>query len=170
MVYTRTGDSGDTLLLSICLPKHHPCIHFLGAVDEALAFTGLAIELTSDRSIRAKLAEVYGLLSKVAGALYTGWCPSDQLIRDVEKRIDEAPKPATFIPNFSVRGGVAPVAVVRTIVRRAERWYWFCQREANIGCKNLGVLLNRLSDYVFIIQYEALLKLEGNRRSSHKTS
>jgi len=160
MVYTRRGDSGNTVIFSVsgCIPKSHPCIHFIGSVDEAMAFTGLAIELVHDKSIREKMLKVYELLSRIAGSLYTGWCPDESLVESIEEEIDRAPKPRSFIPNFSPSGGVAPIAVVRTVVRRAERWFWECFNKTSYDCKNLGILLNRLSDYIFVIQYEAIMK------------
>ncbi|MEM1526310.1 MAG: ATP:cob(I)alamin adenosyltransferase [Ignisphaera sp.] len=159
-VYTHDGDSGDTLVSTIRFPKYHPCLHFIGSVDEALAFIGLAIEKCSSTPIVKDLEYVYKLISKIAASLQTNWCPDESIIAETEKKIDEKPKPKTFIPNYVENpryGGVAPIAITRTIIRRAERWFWQCFHETGLGCKNIGILLNRLSDFVFVLQYQAMI-------------
>jgi len=159
-VYTREGDSGDTLVRTIRFPKYHPCIHFIGSVDEAMASIGLAIEGSKVESIAKNLEYVYELLSKIAGSIQTEWCPDEEVIAEIEKEIDESPKPRTFIPNYVKNpryGGIASIAIARTVIRRAERWFWQCFYDTGLGCKNIGILLNRLSDFVFVIQYQALL-------------
>ncbi|MEM1644628.1 MAG: ATP:cob(I)alamin adenosyltransferase [Ignisphaera sp.] len=164
-IYTRQGDEGDTIISTIRFPKYHPCLHFIGSVDEALAFTGLAIEKYPNESVTKELEYVYKLISKIAASLQTNWCPDENVIVEIEKKINERPKPKTFIPNYveSPRyGGIAAIAIVRTIIRRAERWFWHCFNETGLGCKNIGVLLNRLSDLVFVLQYQVLLT-EMNR-------
>lgn len=159
-VYTHEGDSGDTIVSTIKFPKYHPCLHFIGSIDEALAFIGLAIEKYPNESIAKELEYVYKLVSRIAASLQTNWCPDESTIAEIEKKIDEKPKPKTFIPNYVENprhGGIATIAIVRTVIRRAERWFWHCFNETGLGCKNIGVLLNRLSDLVFVLQYQALL-------------
>jgi ATP:cob(I)alamin adenosyltransferase len=159
-VYTRNGDSGDTFVSTVRFPKYHTCLHFIGSIDEAMASIGLAIESSRVETIVKDLEYVYGILSKIASSLQTSWCPDENFITEVERMIDEAPKPKTFIPNYVKNpryGGVAPIALARTVIRRAERWFWHCFHDTGLGCRNIGVLLNRLSDLVFIIQYQALL-------------
>lgn len=159
-VYTREGDSGDTFISTARFPKHHPCIHFIGSADEALAFIGLAIERCSTESVVKDLEYVYELIQKIASSLYINWCPDENTIIEVEKKIDEKPKPKTFISNYVKNpryGSVASIAIARTIIRKVERWFWQCFHETGLGCRNIGILLNRLSDLVFVIQYQALL-------------
>ncbi|MEM0368658.1 MAG: ATP:cob(I)alamin adenosyltransferase [Thermosphaera sp.] len=159
-VYTRQGDNGTTVIDTIKFPKYHPCIHFIGSLDEALTFTGLAIEKYSSESVAKELEYVYGLISKITTSLQNNWCPDESIIVEIEKKIDEKPKPKTLIPSYiksSRYGGVATIAIVRAIVRRAERWFWHCFNETELWCKNIGILLNRLSDLVFVLQYQAFL-------------
>ena len=165
------GDDGDTIVSIIRLPKYHACIHYVGSVDEAMAFVGLAIELCRVDAVKDRLTYVYNVLSRIAGALHTNWCPSSNDVSEVEKVMDSLPKPSNFIPNYVKNprfGGVAPVAIARTVIRRAERWFWQCHNETGLGCRNIGILLNRLSDLVFLIQYQILL-LESSDQilSSH---
>jgi ATP:cob(I)alamin adenosyltransferase len=164
-VYTRSGDNGSTSIGSIKLPKYHPCVHFIGSIDEALAFIGLAIENSSVDLIVRDLEYVYELLLKIASSLKSNWCPSEDLILDIERRINNKVKPNKIITNYVKnprRGGVALTAITRTVIRRAERWFWRCFHDTSLGCKNIGVLLNRLSDLIFTIQYQALL-LEASK-------
>ena len=153
-IYTRKGDQGETSICERRLRKIHPCIHFLGSLDEAMAFVGVALENVEDGTIRDGLLKIYDYLSRIAGAVVTHWCPEDADIESLEKFIDESPKPEDFIPNYSLeRPGVAYLALVRSTIRRAERWFWACVSTEDLYCSNIGKLLNRLSDYAFILQF-----------------
>jgi cob(I)alamin adenosyltransferase len=153
-VYTRKGDRGITKICEKHMRKTHPCIHFLGSLDEAMSFVGLALENVNSKTIQEGLKLIYEYLSKIAGALATGWCPSEEDVRKIERLIDDAPKPNGFIPNYNLeKPGVAYLAVVRATIRRAERWFWACVNTEDLYCSNIGKLLNRLSDYAFILQY-----------------
>lgn len=162
-IYTRTGDDGSTGWLGEGrLPKYHPRIETLGAIDEASAALGLARAMSNAPQTGAILIEVqrdlYGMMTEVAATPENaGRFPSlsqervTWLEMQVEAITDLAPTPKDFIlPGDSVPGG--SLGLARTIVRRAER------RMAELldsgGFKNrlLLVYLNRLSSLCFALE------------------
>jgi cob(I)alamin adenosyltransferase len=173
--YTRTGDDGSTGLLGEGrLPKYHPVIEALGALDEASSALGLARALCQASETKSILIDVqrdlYALMSEVAATpknveRFRTLDPGR--VKWLETQADgisaAVPLPAEFIlPGDSLSG--AALALARTIVRRAER------RVAELidtgETKNLTLLqyLNRLSSLCFA------LEILENQTSGHDTT
>jgi cob(I)alamin adenosyltransferase len=162
-LYTGRGDDGTTGLLGEGrLPKYHPRMETLGALDEASAALGLARALARDPGTAAALVEIqrdlYALMAEVAatpenaGRFQTldpsrvDWLESQAA--GLEKR---TAVPGEFIlPGDSLPG--AALALARTIVRRAERRVAELLDQGVISNRVLLQYLNRLSSVCFAME------------------
>jgi ATP:cob(I)alamin adenosyltransferase len=157
-ISTGKGDTGVTLSVGcLNLPKYHPCVHFFGSLDETLSFAGLAISMT--HHYREELEYIYHILSLVAGSFYKQERPPVK-IEEIEERIRKFDiRLRGFISNYLPgEPAVALLSIVRTSIRRTERWYWACVNELGLEDKGIGAILNRLSDYVFLLQAQVMRK------------
>jgi cob(I)alamin adenosyltransferase len=173
--YTRTGDDGSTGLLGEGrLPKYHPRIEALGALDEASAALGLARALCQVPQTKPILVDVqrdlYALMAEVAATPENAErfrTISLLRIQWLESQTDSlsatAPIPAEFIlPGDSLSG--AALALARTIVRRAERRLVELLDSGEIQNPILLQYLNRLSSLCFA------LELLENQTAGHDTT
>jgi len=170
-IFTRTGDDGATGLIGEGrLPKHHPRLETLGALDEASAALGLARSLCRASQTGPILVEVqrdlYKLMAEVAAAPEHA-----RRLRDLRQaqgtalesaRIDwlEAqtlavsalvPVPDEFIlPGDSPAG--AAMSLARTVVRRAERRVAELLDRKDVENPLLLQYLNRLSSLCFALE------------------
>jgi cob(I)alamin adenosyltransferase len=174
-IATRTGDDGTTgLLYGQRVPKDHPQIEAVGALDELNAALGTAKALLGAGGARA--AEIRALLDKVQRNLVALMgevaCAESDRVRfaastfakvgpDDLRRLDDA------VAGLESRGlrfdgwatpGANPVAaaldVARTTARRAERRV---ATLAAIGCTlspDSRHWLNRLSDCLWLLARE----------------
>jgi cob(I)alamin adenosyltransferase len=161
--YTRTGDDGSTGLLGEGrLPKHHPRIETLGALDEASAALGLARALCQAPQTKSILVEaqrdMYALMAEVAATSGNAvrfrtldlsrvqWLESQA--NDLSATVH---LPAEFIlPGDSLPG--AALALSRTIVRRAERRVADLLDAGEVKNPILLQYLNRLSSLCFAME------------------
>ncbi len=161
-LYTRSGDDGSTW----CgrsrrrLPKTHPCIEFIGALDEAEAAIGFARSLlgAEDRDIQLLLRDLENLLFRV-GFAFAGKseCIAQSDLEALEESIDAVN--SVIEPAFSLNGGdaaAAAISLARSITRRAERRLWACLASLPGGPGEVDRLaariLNRLSDMLYAVQ------------------
>ena len=162
-IYTRAGDDGTTGVLGENrLPKYHPRMEPLGALDEASAALGLA------RS-QSKIPENGNLLKEIQRDLYVimaevAATPENArqfqimaprrvqwLESQVDAIVDLAPIPTEFIlPGDTLPG--AAIAMARTIVRRAERRVAELLDTGEIENRVLLLYLNRLSSLCFALE------------------
>lgn len=173
--YTRTGDDGTTGLLGEGrLPKYHPRMETLGALDEASASLGLARALTGLEETRSILKDVqrdlYALMAEVAAtpenAARFRTLDSARL-RWLELQADavaaRVPLPKEFILPGDTPAGAA-LALARTVVRRAERRLAELVEQGEVENPALLPYLNRLSSLCFV------LELEENKSAGQQTS
>ncbi len=191
-IYTRTGDSGETALVSgERVPKDHLRIECYGTVDELNAFVGLACQSASElAAVSPALGELCEILVRVQHELFNlgsvlATMPgklmprqariTEQEICTLEAEIDRCNATVPALKSFVLPGGSrlnAELHVCRTVCRRAERLAVALSHES--GVDPLGVrYLNRLSDALFVYSRWAnhLLGLpevlwEPNRASS----
>ena len=160
---THAGDAGITGLLGEGrLPKYHPRVEALGALDEASAALGLARALCKAPKTGPILLDVqrdlYTIMAEVAATpenaqrFQTLDLPRIQWLESQADAITAlAPVPAGFIlPGDSLPG--AALALARTVVRRAERRVAELLDTGEIENRVLLQYLNRLSSLCFALE------------------
>ena len=157
MIYTRTGDKGETSLANgERISKADARIEAYGTVDELNSWIGLlrsGVQTTdsyADR-VQSELTWIQNKLFNLGAALSLApgeWIKAED-VRQVEAWIDamqaEVPKQHAFVLP-SGNETMTRCHVCRTICRRAER------RMIALGCENVAMqLMNRISDYLFVL-------------------
>ena len=155
-VFTRTGDDGTTFCaaLKARVPKDHPLIEVVGALDEANSFVGLARsllppymgEVASDLEYLQRL--VFRVGFTVSGRRSIDESDLERLEEMADRYYGRAP-----LRNFVLPAGPPPASalhVARTVVRRAERAMVRAGREYPIDPLALKVV-NRLSSALFAL-------------------
>ncbi len=162
-IYTGTGDNGTT---SLCggtrVAKDHPRVEAYGTLDELNAHLGLlAASLNDNRAIE--------LIEGIENCVFTIGCHlanekgqecpiCDSDIEKLEKEIDAISASLPPLKSFILPAGSEQAAranVCRTICRRAERQMTTLGREHNVAPLAM-VYVNRLSDYLFMLQRQLL--------------
>ena len=162
-IYTGTGDNGTT---SLCggtrVGKDHPRVETYGTLDELNAHLGLlAASLNDNRAIE--------LIEGIENCVFTIGCHlaneksqecpiCDSDIEKLEKEIDAISASLPPLKSFILPAGSEQAAranVCRTICRRAERQMTSLGREHNVAPLAM-VYVNRLSDYLFMLQRQLL--------------
>ncbi len=161
--YTSTGDDGYSGLLGEGrVPKHHPRIELVGAIDEATAFLGFARALCQDSSTGTLLLivqrDLYHMMAETAATLENAHqfrTIDEYKVNWIEDQIDilsgKVQNPEEFIVPGDTPAGAA-LAIARTIVRRAERRLAKLWLDGEIENQNLLRYLNRLSSLCFILE------------------
>jgi cob(I)alamin adenosyltransferase len=164
-IVTRSGDGGTTGLSDgTRLPKHHPLIAAIGAVDEANSLLGLVRTETLPEAIAQELPRIqndcFDLGSDLAtppGGPYEAKIAritAAQVVR-IETAIEHANARLAPLTSFVLPGGSRSAAwlhLARTVVRRAERDLCAAvaalpDRAFNPECLRY---VNRLSDLCFV--------------------
>ena len=161
-VYTKTGDDGQTSLLSKQrVGKDHIRVHAYGTVDEANAAMGLARSYMADKSWASDI--VYGLQRDLI-QLNADLATEESLessepritvehVHKLEKTIDvldERRIPQAYFVTPGATTCSSALDLARTIVRRAERYVVEISRTAAVP-KSVALYLNRLSDLLFVL-------------------
>lgn len=171
-IYTRVGDRGQTLLASgKKIRKSAPRIEAYGTVDELNSFVGLLRDRLIEMGptfgdIEKKLMCIQNELFDLGGELAT---PAEHLdvnrqsvVREVDvKRLEEEMdgwnEALPPLANFVLPGGHAANSlahVARTVCRRAERYVVRLREEESEVRDVVGIYLNRLSDWFFVLSRE----------------
>ncbi len=179
-IYTKTGDKGETSLIGgRRVPKHHVQIEAYGTVDELNAHIGLLREMIDfEPHAQEVLLEVMDRLFTSESLLALDQAggndqpvskrPIPTLKEDdiliLEQEIDKMNESLPELSTFILPGGSKPAAqahVARCVCRRAERTVLRLSEE--IPVEPLVIkLLNRLSDYLFVLARFLVLKEEGD--------
>ncbi len=160
-IYTRTGDQGQTKLLSgQCIEKSDQRVHVYGTTDELNSYLGLCIlELSQDLAVRIAVIqnELFNLGSLVAcdDPAFLPKLPAlnQSSIDKMEAHIDAMTAELPVLKNFIIPGGTRGAShlhVARTICRRAEREFSVLKSTQG-ELQTVGIYLNRLSDYLFVM-------------------
>ena len=177
MIYTRTGDGGQTSLVGgTRVPKTHARLEAYGTIDELSSFLGLLISFMPDDDIdRQLLMMVQHKLFNVGSYLATendskfstlDFQPKDADIDALEKAIDRIDGTLPRLRAFVLPGGTKEASVAhvcRTVCRRAERRILTLDEQP--GCEvadRVKRYVNRLSDYLFILSRK-LNNLSGQK-------
>lgn len=159
-IYTKTGDSGETSLLSGGrVAKDHPRIATYGTLDELNSVIGLLLAEPVPTRCVSPLEGVQRSLFSLGAAIADahGKLPhdsSDWAVEPIESWIDEMDGELEPLRNFILPGGCRAAAIAhiaRTVCRRAERCAIRAGRED--GALPYGMLeyMNRLSDSFFVL-------------------
>ncbi|MEG6585366.1 cob(I)yrinic acid a,c-diamide adenosyltransferase [Dendrosporobacter sp. 1207_IL3150] len=169
-VYTKTGDGGQTSLLSKQrVYKDHDRVNAYGTVDEASAAMGLAKSLTDKgwaaeiiQSIQDELILLNADLATESAA--ANFRINKDHVARLESIIDSLELKRIPQRSFITPGGTpagAALDLARTIVRRAERLVVKLRRSESVS-EQAALYLNRLSDLLFVlarcIEQEELIK------------
>ncbi len=161
--YTRSGDGGSTGLLGEGrVPKYHPRMEALGALDEATATLGIARSQSQAAQTVSIVTEVqrdlYKLMAEVAAtpeneerfraidAQRVTWLETQT---DALSEVVKLPK-EFILPGDTPAG--AAFSLARAIVRRAERRVVELFDREEITNPELQRYLNRLSSLCFVLE------------------
>ncbi|MCL2412299.1 MAG: cob(I)yrinic acid a,c-diamide adenosyltransferase [Treponema sp.] len=163
-IHSGKGDFGETSNLGgLDFSKNDAVIHFLGTLDELNSHLGLVKALLADESASNFVEKIQMNLVKIMS--YVSFLPKSNekyLITDddifvLENEIDCCSERFEEIKDFILPGKTvteAQIQIARTVSRRAERLF-FAVNESNkhnlLLCQKIGVYLNRLSDYLFVL-------------------
>ena len=161
-IYTKTGDEGMTSLRDgVRVTKDDPRIEANGQIDQLNAYLGIVRSMLGDdkensQLIHAVQRELMVVMSHIAtpeGSDNPRELHAADIITQLERAIDNA----DYQGGFVVPGGGSQLAafihLARTQARTVERRLWSLNREHPVN-KDILVMMNRLSDYLFILANE----------------
>ena len=160
-IYTRVGDKGSTRLAGGTeVPKNDYRIEACGTIDELNSWLGLIRSQDIDQYDSEVIIKLQGLLMTISchiadekKILTSPAMPDDQVIDWLEKEIDRLEKHLPPLKSFIIPGGNTVAGwchLARSVCRRSERRLVPVIEklpELSISMK----LLNRLSDYLYIV-------------------
>lgn len=166
-IYTKTGDTGDTLLFGVGrVSKDHLRIEAYGTVDELNAVLGIALTEATSPRLKTLLLNLQNQLFVLGSDIA---CPPegnsgypipriDSEDTDfLEKSIDALSDELEELKNFVLPGGskgAAHLHHARSICRRAERLLVSLTHREELS-KEIVIFVNRLSDLLFVMaRYE----------------
>lgn len=173
-IATRTGDAGTTGLTDGSrVPKQHLRVCAMGDVDELNSQIGVVLTHELPEEVRAKLSSTQQLLFNVGGEL--SW-PGGTLVKDedvlgFDQALADLNETLPPLKEFIMPGGSPACAachVARTVARRAERAVWALNENEPVN-PPIMKLLNRLSDYLFVVA-RVLGRVDGATESSWQRS
>jgi cob(I)alamin adenosyltransferase len=165
-IVTKTGDSGTTALMyGRRVPKNHPRVEAVGAIDELNAALGLARATATDVFVSGNILSIQKNLVTVMGELdvlpedlprYTkdGFAlVAPEMTAQLEKLVAEIEA-----QNISFKGWATPGAtqnaaaldVARTVCRRAERRVCDLNQVGELKNPEIIIYLNRLADLLWL--------------------
>lgn len=169
IITTKQGDGGySTLSDGKSLPKYHIIMQLMGNIDQTNAQVGLVyayLKQSDDTIINSiniqQIIEDLGVISQhlfnlgavLSAPDYVQFKENDLLALEqanAELIKQLSPLKEFILPGTSIIG--AHMHVARTTCRQAERDFWQLQHsniDAQIPSKQIGIYLNRLSDYLF---------------------
>ena len=162
-IYTRTGDSGTTSLGGgTRVAKDHPRVETYGTLDELNAHLGLLAASLDNAATIGFIEEIENSIFNIGCHLANENCqdsPVDESdIERLEKEIDAISASLPQLKSFILPAGTEQAAranVCRTICRRAERGMTTLGKEHEVSPLAM-VYVNRLSDYLFVLQRQLL--------------
>lgn len=167
-IYTKTGDKGETSLFTgERIPKNHPFLEALGAVDECNSALGAALShlpALQSATTREQLESIQHALFDLGAALATPRTSAsarkldltrfdENATRRLEEWMDAMEETLPPLRTFILPGGHPAGALLhlaRSICRRAERAVIPLHQQADV-VDGVVIYLNRLSDYLFVV-------------------
>ncbi|MDD2591642.1 MAG: ATP:cob(I)alamin adenosyltransferase [Erysipelotrichaceae bacterium] len=144
VITTKKGDLGLSDIKDNRLSKDELVFEVLGTIDETIAHIVLCQSITKNDEFKQIVDDLSTIAAIISG--YKNLFEHERI-----QKLDH--KIVTFhhINIFSYPYNdynKSIINVTRTIVRRLERVYWQYHKINNID-DNVGIYLNRLSDYLF---------------------
>jgi len=177
-IYTKTGDGGETSLLSgLRVSKADPRLDAYGTVDELNSVLGVCL---AQDTWPAQLESLKEILVKTQHRLFVVGshlaCDAHELtsglpeiksswINELEMAIDRMDSDLPPLRQFILPGGTelaARLHLARTICRRAERGCAQLQGQQNPNLILALKYLNRLSDFLFVAARYSNLRAQQN--------
>jgi cob(I)alamin adenosyltransferase len=179
-IYTKTGDLGDTSLVSgNRAPKSDQRIDLYGELDELNSRIGVACSymqgMTEEQRVLEFLHQIQSCIFNLGSNLA---CEaenrekfklpqiSEDFMGQIEAEIDYMDEKLEPLKNFILPGGTKSAAFVhlcRTSARSVERKLVYFHQKTKEPLPDLSlVFLNRLSDYFFVLA-RFLNKYEGGK-------
>lgn len=161
-IYTKTGDKGQTSLIGgTRVPKHHLRIEAYGTVDELNSWIGLLRDqqiddhsITSLIEIQDRLFTIGSLLAEDPEGSRMELPPlQEEDVLFLEREIDRMDGILPSLRSFVLPGGHSVVSythIARSVCRRCERNVSHLSENSPVD-QRIGVYLNRLSDYLFVL-------------------
>jgi cob(I)alamin adenosyltransferase len=163
-IYTKTGDAGDTGLGDgRRVPKDHPRVEAVGAVDELNAGLGLLLAQAPDLAEHGLVQSIQNDLFDVGADLCLPAAADEQpgqklrmtaaQVARLESAIDRLNADLKPLTSFILPGGSSAAAwchLARTVCRRAERAVVTLVRTETVN-PHVLIYLNRLSDLLFVL-------------------
>lgn len=166
-VVTKTGDKGDTGLLSgERISKTDPRVEAYGSLDELVSQLGVVRSFLPTASIATPLKKIQSDLFRLGAELAsTKLDPRWKVVpinasdvEQLEKWVHKYEPELKLPPQFVLPGGSPASAfldVARTVARRLERRIVFLCESEKFGNKEAIRYINRLSDFLFVLaRYE----------------
>ena len=158
-IYTGTGDTGTTSLIgNTRVRKDHPRVEAYGTLDELNAHLGLLYTALTNSNIKAFIEQIENDIITLGSYLATDkecTCAIDaDKVNTIERAIDQLETGMEPMHEFMLPAGneaAARANLCRTVCRRAERAMVTLQESCTVD-NNAMVFVNRLSDYLFLLQ------------------
>jgi len=151
-MFTKTGDKGETNVINKRVGKDSPLVNFLGDLDEANSFIGLAISKIPWDDMKKDLLRVqHDLFVLGEDASTNNGKVTQDFVKWLEERTIYYRKESGPIKLFVIPGGseeASHIHVARSVVRRIERNSVKYSKELEFN-KWIIVYLNRLSSLLF---------------------
>ncbi|MDR3365616.1 MAG: cob(I)yrinic acid a,c-diamide adenosyltransferase [Prevotellaceae bacterium] len=169
-IYTKTGDSGATALGNgERVSKTHPRVEAYGAVDELNAHLGLLRSQGIGERRQSMLLKIQEMLMRYSAtvACCKGYEMSEDDVAMLEREVDALQAELPPQRYFVIPGGSAAAAqchVARCVCRRAERLMVKLGETSGGLSPTLLRLLNRLSDYLFVLSRSIQVEAQGTEQ------
>lgn len=180
--YTRKGDTGETSLVNgERVLKCDPRVETYGSIDELSAFVGVLYDTDGlPEEHRRELEKIQNMLFVIESHFACGdrttqkkFIPDlgDGDVAFVETCIDNIESQLPPMKQFVIPGGCLTAShchVCRTVCRRAERLAVRLAQTHETDTTDLR-LLNRLSDYFFVLARLLTIKKNGSEKNWNPT-
>ena len=163
-IYTKTGDEGQTSLRDgVRVPKDDLRIETNGQIDHLNAQLGVVrsmLDETQDVAALQLILTVQRELMTVMSHIATpdgSVNPRELHAQDITAQLERAIDSSNYQGGFVVPGGGSQLSafihLARTHARTVERRLWSLHREHPVD-RDVLVMMNRLSDYLFVLANE----------------
>ena len=163
-IYTKTGDKGTTSLRDgVRVSKDDPRIETNGQIDQLNAHLGIVrsmLDETQDFASLQLILAVQRELMTIMSHIATpdgGVNPRELHVQEIIAQLEQAIDSADYQGGFIVPGGGSQLSafihLARTQARTVERRLWSLNREHPVN-NDILVMMNRLSDYLFVLANE----------------